>query len=233
MRKLQEQRKASANNNGTNRFSYIAIVTFLLVFITSCASPSKLSSWKDPNKPPSTPSKILVVGIVHDSLMDVRKNVEDYFVQALQSMGYNAEASLRMFGNKSLARFNQEETYIRLCNKGIDAVLTIALLNKKKATKYHDAQATKNTSSYYYNRILNYRAIRAKPKDHVDPLAGQIQFLWEVTLFNLSTLTPLYWAQTKSFAPASTKQTHVTYSRIILNSLQKQKVLNKRSLAKS
>jgi hypothetical protein len=212
-----------------NCFIYI-IATFLL--INGCTSPSKLSTWTPPTKSYTTPNKILVVGIVHDSLIDIRKDIEDYFVQALKAMGYNAEAAMEAFGNKALARFDQEQTYLNLCNQGIDAVLTIALLNENKATNYHDPEARKNTSSYYYNRILNYKAIRARPKDHLDPSADQLQFLWEAILFNLSTLTPLYWAQSKPFAPASTIQNHETYSRIIMNSLQKQKVLNKRFLAK-
>jgi len=210
----------------------IYIIALFLLIIHGCDSPSKLTSWANPNKPHPTPNKILVVGIVHDSLREIRKSVEDHFVQALKEMGYNAEASLNAFGNKTLARFDQEKTYINLCKQGIDAVLTIALLNEKKATKYHDPQARKFTSSYYYNRILNYRAIRANPKDHIDHPPDQIEFLWEATIFNLSTLAPLYWAQTKPFSPISTKQNHETYGRIIINSLQKHKILNKRSLVK-
>lgn len=229
MRKLQAQKQISAHHRGSNKRITFASLAIVLLLLNSCAPSSKLVTWTDPERPHPSLSKILVIAVVHDSLNGIRKNVEDYFVQALMAMGHHAEASLETFGSMASARLNQEGTYLNLCNQGIDAVLTIALLNKQKATDDHAAHERRNAGSYYYNRLLRYGALRATPQDQIDPSPDQLQFLWEVTLFNLSTLTPLYWSQTKPFSPAVVKQNHETYCRIILTNLQKQKIIGQRS----
>lgn len=202
----------------------VYIVSAIVLF-TTCSSPNKLTSWKDPNKNLTEINKILVIGIVHDSLFDVKKEVELYFAKALKSKGYITTISSEEFGYKELARSAQEQTYITLCGQGVDAVLTIALLNEKKATKYHDKHAKKYTSTYYYNRLINYRSLRANPKDIYQSSSNNPAFLWEVMLFNLSTLSPAYWAQTKSFPPADASQEYTTYSKVIIDNISKKKIL--------
>ncbi|HYH15217.1 MAG TPA: hypothetical protein VD794_08355 [Flavisolibacter sp.] len=196
-----------------------------IVLLTTCTSPSKLISWKDSNSNHKEINKVLIIGIVHDSLLDVRKEVEAYFSNALKSKGYTTSISTATADYKGLSRLAQELTYIQLCNEGIDAVLTVALLNEKKVNKYHDIHAKRFTSAYYYNRLINYRSLRATPKDVSQNGYPNNALLWEVTLFNLSTLSPVYWAQTKSFPSAIVSQQHATYSKIIMRHLSKQKIL--------
>ena len=50
----------------------------------------------------------------------------------MKTNGLIAVSALDEFGTGGLANLAQEETYVKLCNKGIDAVITIALLDGKK-----------------------------------------------------------------------------------------------------
>lgn len=231
MRKLQTLGETAANNLSIKCIIHLLIVATLLLLLNGCTSSSPLTSWKDSNQSHASLNKILVIGVVHDSLIGVRRSIEEYFVLSLKAMGYNAEASVETFGKEGFSRLEQEKAYVKLCNKGVDAILAIALLDKKKAGKHHEPQTRKNVGTYYYRRVLSYHAIGAGPYKPIDH-TNQIQFIWEVTLFNLSTLAPLYWAQTKPAAPTSIIQNHKTYSKIFLSNLQKHKVLNKRSLVK-
>jgi len=196
-----------------------------IILLTACSNPSKLVSWKNTAEHHADIHEILVVSIVHDSLSAIKKEVETFYAKALKSKGYNTSTYSEEFNNIGFTKLAQEHTYIKLCEQGIDAILTIALLNEKKANKYHDKRNTKYSSPYYFKRLMNYRSIRAIPKDLVQNTSNNTALLWEVTLFNLSTLSPVYWAQTRSFLPTIANQQHVTYSKIILNNLSKQKIL--------
>ncbi|ANE49940.1 hypothetical protein [Flavisolibacter tropicus] len=204
--------------------SLIYKAVFILLLANSCISFSQLSVWKEQNKPRVRLNKILVVSIVHDSLFEVRKNIEDCFVKTLSNHGHHSVSALETFGYKGLANMELEQTYVVLCNQGIDAVLTIALLDDNKDYKHPSNYSDKFTSSYYYKRILNYRASQVDIEGSAQNKEEPDQVLWEATLFNLSTLSPVYWAQTKPFKVANVKS-YDNYCRMILNNMFKQKIL--------
>jgi hypothetical protein len=204
--------------------SLIYKAVFILLLANSCISFSQLSSWKEQNKPRVKLNKILVIGVVNDSLFEVRKNIEDCFVKTLSNHGHYSISSLETFGFKGLANLEQEQTYVVLCNQGIDAVLTIALLNENKIYKHSNSISNKFTSSYYYNRILNYRTIQTEMISSSQSNSESSQVFWEATLFNLSTLSPVYWAQTKPFSSTNAKS-YDNYCKMILNNMFKQKIL--------
>lgn len=204
--------------------SLIYKAVFFLLLANSCISFSQLSVWKDQSKPRTRLNKILVVGIVNDSLFEVRKNVEDCFVKTLRNSGHQSVSALETFGYNGLSNMELEQTYVVLCNQGIDAVLAVALLDDNKVYKHPSTFSGKYTSSYYYNRILNYQTMRAEISSTTQNTSMPTQVLWEATLFNLSTLSPVYWAQTKPFKANNVKN-YDSYCRMILNNMSKQKIL--------
>ena len=103
----------------------------------------------------------MVVGIIKDSSTALRKKMETHLVNDFRSVGYDAVSALEEFGVGGLAGLEQEETYIKLCNKGIDAVITIALLDRNKEKFYVPARVKYYSNLYYYNRIWNYNTIQA------------------------------------------------------------------------
>jgi hypothetical protein len=204
--------------------SLIYKAALILLLTSSCLSFSQLTVWKEQNKPRLRLQKILVVGVVDDSLLEIRKSVEDCFVKTLRNNGHHSVTSLETFGYKGLTNMEQEQTYVILCNQGIDAVLTIALLDENKMNKHQNTHSSKFTSSYYYERILNYRTMQTDIARSSENKIDDSKVLWEATLFNLTTLSPAYWAQTKPFNTSGIKN-HDNYCRIILNNMFKQKIL--------
>lgn len=204
--------------------SLIYKAVFILLLANSCISFSQLSVWKEQSKPRVRLNKILVVSIVNDSLLEVRKNVETCFVKMLSNHGHHSVSAMETFGYKGLSNMEKEQTYVLLCNQGIDAVLTIALLDDSKEYKHPNTYSDKFTSSYYYNRILNYRTSQIDKRGIEQNTEEPEQVLWEATLFNLSTLSPVYWAQTKPFK-ANNIKSYDNYCKMILNNMFKQKIL--------
>jgi hypothetical protein len=151
--------------------------------------------------------------------------VEKHFTDYLKESGYHAVSALEEYGPKGLANMGQEETYIKLRSNGIDAVITIALIDKTKE-KYHKPRNARGYASIYYlNRIWNYPTIQAELVEGRYPENNEL--FWESILFNLNTLEPQYTVQTKSFKAGSAENIGHEYAKQIIGKMIKEKILKK------
>ena len=167
----------------------------------------------------------MVVGIIKDTGNSLREQMESHLVNDLKSIGYNAVSALNEFGENGLKGLEQEQTYVQLCNKGIDAVITIALLDSKKEKYYVPARVKYYSNLYYYNRIWNYNTIQADIMAIKTSYEESTQFLWESIFFDLETLSPVYTVQTKTFDPVSLDAMSHEYGRLIIKDMLKKKML--------
>jgi hypothetical protein len=175
---------------------HTTVLLLACILITSCSPRYVNTVWKNDHAFPGKYNKIMVASIVNNQDTVLRKNIETHFIEALGSMGYVTVSALAEFGPYGLKDLDQEDSYIRLCNKGIDAIITIALLNKDRATGSESHQSYAQPVKYYYNRIWHYKELQGK-----EPLAASdslMKYAWEMILFDLTTLQPHYIAQTKT-----------------------------------
>jgi hypothetical protein len=204
----------------------LSFLLFLLVLI-GCSTYRSASTWKVPGRFTKQYNKLLVVGIVHDSDLTLRQKMEAQFVSDLQDLGYMAVSALAEFGPNGLLNLAQEDTYLMLCGKGIDGVVTLALIDKRKEEQFIPAQVVYRSSMYYYDRIWNYRKIRADVQNAALPSANAEAYRWESIFFDLTTLEPVFTIQTKSFEPLAAEEQAHRYGKNILSSMVKNKVLKK------
>src|SRR5215218_9243884 len=94
----------------------------LLLVLAACARHAYITTWKAPNITPRSFTKNLVVGVINDSDLTLRRIIEAHLVDDLDHLGYTAVSALAEFGPKGLSNLAQEETYRRLCDQGIDGV---------------------------------------------------------------------------------------------------------------
>jgi hypothetical protein len=167
----------------------------------------------------------MVVGIVKDTGLSLRQQMETHLVNDLKDIGYDAVSALDEFGEGGLGGLEQEQTYIKLCNRGIDAVITIALLDRRKGKIYVPAKVKYYSNLYYYNRIWNYNTIQADMSMINGGYEEIPSFLWESIFFDLETLSPIYSVQTKTFDPVSLNSMSHEYGRLIIKDMFKKKIL--------
>ena len=204
----------------------LALPVLVLLFLCGCSSPSIITKWKDRSLVDRDYNKILVIGILKDSLVDIRRNMENNIADQLKSLGYTVVTALDEFGPGGLLKLEQEQTYTTLCNKGIDAVITIALLDKDKQHHHLPSKVNSYSSQYYYNRIWNYRSMQENQVVAVGVTSHDTEFLWEALLFDLATLTPAYSAQTKPFNASSLQSNVADDAKMFTANMVKNKVLS-------
>ena len=140
----------------------------------------------------------MTVGVIKDDNDSIRICVEKSITEDLKAIGYDAVSGLEEFGPKGLANLDHEETYLKLCNRGIDAVIIVALIDKTKEKQFRTRRSYAYSDTYYYHRIWNYKNIQADLVDKNSTEKGDC--FWEAILFNLSTLEAECTIQSASFS---------------------------------
>ena len=193
---------------------------WISILFAGCLPQKTVTNWKTEHIIMPVPNKIMVVGIIKANNDSLRAEVETILVKNLKELGYNAVSALHEFGPKGLSNLGEESTYIKLCDNGIDAVLTFALIDKVKQTKYRPGNFSAGTSYYYYNRIWNYQKMQAILPG-IDSAHGN--YLWESILFDLNALEPLCVIQTRPFKPGQENKASYVYQ--VLEGMKKGKIL--------
>ena len=209
------------------RYSSLLIIIAAVV-LTSCSSPYiRITSNK--YHFPLNHSKIMTVGVIKDDNDSIRIGVEKSITADLKAIGYDAVSALEEFGPKGLANLNQQETYLKLCNQGIDAVIIVALIDKTKEKQFSTRRSYTYPDAYYYNRIWNYKNIQT---DLVDINSTEkSDYFWEAILFNLSTLEAECTVQSASFRFSENKIAG-QFEKQVVKKMIKEKILKKQNIKK-
>ena len=205
------------------------IILGIFYLLCSCSTSRIITTWKADDIVEKKYNKILVVGIIKDTGLTLRSQIEEDFVASLKDIGYNAISALEEFGVSGLANLSRERTYIVLCNKGVDAVITIALLDKEKEEFRMPPRLRYYSNLYHYHRISDYQIIQADLRDTSAFIQTKSKFLWETIVFDLNTLSPVYTVQTKSFNLISADGLMYDYKKLIIADMLKNKIITKKT----
>ena len=191
--------------------SYLLILLFTGL-LTGCGTSKFTTVYKPDIERPATFKKVLVAAISGEQLPDsMRQRLELNTVDALAQKGYTGISYFKEFGKSGMELFEEEAAYLFLCEQGVDAVLTIAMVDDKKSLR-HPA-TPKYTSRYYYDRIWSYKGIGQQQTSIANPV-------WEAVLFDLASLEP------RGVIVADTKEIPLQdLSVALVNKMTKEKML--------
>jgi hypothetical protein len=197
-----------------------------VALLTSCSSSHIILAYKNPNIREHTYSKIVVVGILKNNNDSLRARVEKMFADDLRKIGYNAVAASDEFASENFAMTSQAETYRELCLKGVDAVITVALVDPSREKIIRPSRVYGYPNNYYYERVWHYPEILAdlsapaiRPTPH---------YFWECILFDLATLEAQCTVQTKAFRWIDEKRISRDFENRVIGRMTKAHVLNPR-----
>lgn len=199
----------------------IILLSICIVMLAGCRSSQVITAWKN-LQPAESYGKIMVVAIIDSTAGSLKTNIENDFAAQLSALGYNTVTSVEEFGEKGLMNVAQEKTYQILCDKNIDAVITLSLIDLLKE-KRNPRKIIGYPDNYYYNRVWNYKNITAD----LSPEKKHGKLFWESILFNLRTLESEITIQTKPSSFINISTTNVTVDKGIIKRLLKEKKLGK------
>jgi hypothetical protein len=200
------------------------ILCFLIIVSMGCSSSKITTSWKASEVTVKNFNKVLVLGLINDKDRRVQQLMEQHFVGDLTELGYNAISALQQYGPKAFDNLSEKEAIDKIRNAGVDAVLTIVLLDKQKEDKYIPPQPV------YYRPFWDYYGYRYGRVYDPGYYITDTKYFWESNFYDMSNQSLLYSVQTKSFSPRSTESMGHQYGLLIVKDMVKQGILQQKTI---
>jgi len=198
------------------------IISFILI---SCSTSRITSTWKAENVQPKKYNKILVLGLIRESDRSIREKMEQHLLGNLKELGYNAICACEEFGPKAFEDMTEKEAISKLNNSGIDAVLTVVLLDKTKERYYVPGRVYYSPYYVYHNRFWGYYTTMYDRIYSRGYYEVNTRYFWESNFYDMDSKQLLYSAQTQSFDPSSSEALAHEYGKLMVNNIVKNKIL--------
>jgi hypothetical protein len=192
--------------------------------LSSCGSTKITSSWKAENAKTKPYHNIMVWGLLTEKDSNTRRLMETHLVNDLVSKGYHAVSSIDVYREKAYKKISSAEILEEFKNTGIDAVITIALLDKQKEEQYYPRGLHNEPVNMYGNLDKYYSTIYEKvfsPGYYISTTT----YFWETNLFELPGAAITYSARTKSFDPSTTNELAHENGQLIIKDMVKKKLI--------
>jgi hypothetical protein len=207
----------------------IMSIVMIPVLMVSCSSTYITSSWKAPKGYTATKEdKILVLGMLPAKDRSLREAVEAEMVKALQEKGYQATSAFAAFGPKSFEGLNEQQVMADLKDKGIQAVMTVALLDKEKEKQYTPGRVDYRPQIgynpfwrryvYYYDRVYT-------PGYYTN----NTNYFAEGNLYDVGSNRLIYSVQSKTFDPSSMATLAKDYSKVVVKDMIQKSIISRQN----
>jgi hypothetical protein len=201
-------------------------IAFIPLFI-SC-QPSKITqSWTANDVTPKKYQKILVFGVLTQADNDLLVKMEDHLTGDLKDLGYNAVAANKIFPAGTFVKGDTARAIAALNDKRFDAILTIALLDKKKEQKYIPGRIIDYTNQEQFNRFDRYYNSMSGRIFTPDYYTVETKYIWENNFYDLNSKKLIYSTRTRSFDITSKNTLAHTYGLLMIKSLIGKNILIK------
>jgi hypothetical protein len=199
----------------------------LLLLFPACSSTKISSTWKAEDAGPKSYSKILVLGLIREADRGLQENMEDHLVGDLCGLGYNAVSAFKEYGPKGFEKMDEQAALGKLLNSGIDAVITIVLLDNERERRYVPSQNIYSPYGYYQSHFWDYCGTMYHRIYEAGYFVTNTRYFWESNLYDMSDQHLVYSVQTQSFDPANSGSLGHEYGRLIVKNMVKNNVLIK------
>ncbi len=207
------------------KITWVGVGMALIWMAAGCSTSQITSSWKAENTVPVKYNKVLVLGLIREADRSMQENMENHMVGDLSDLGYTAVSSLQEFGPKAFDNMDETTALDKLKNSGVDAVITIVLLDKQKERRYVPGNLYYSPYGYYYNRFWGYRTTLYNRIYEPGYYVTNTRYFWESNLYDMRTQKLVYSVQTQSFDPANSESLGHEYGKMIVQDMVKKNVM--------
>lgn len=199
---------------------------FLLFIALACSSSSRItSSWRSSEKAALSFKKVIVLGLIKESDRSIREEMEQNLAQELRVRGQAAICACDIYGPKEFDQLTEKQALEKLKDSGVDAVLTIVLLDKTRERYYIPGHSYYTPYGIYYNRFWGYSRTMYGRIYSPGYYTTDTKYFWESNLYDMESGELLYSAQSQSFDPPSTSALGKEYGRLIVEDLASKRVI--------
>jgi len=205
------------------------IVAVFLLIASGCSTSKLTGTWKADNVVAKHYNKILVLGLINEPDRTLREKMEEHIMGDLKALGYTAVCSCDEFNPKAFENMSEKEALDKLGNSGIDAVLTVVLLDKAKEKYYVPGRIRYSPYTIYRDHFWGYYRTMYQRVYTPGYYVESTKYFWESNFYEMGNRQLIYSAQSQSFDPVSAQSMGHEYGKMIVKEMVKQNVLKQES----
>jgi len=200
----------------------LATITMLLFLVAACGPSTRItSSWKADNVQPDKFKKVVVLGLVKENDRTLREKMEQHMVGDLREMGYDAVCSCDEYNPKAFENMSEEQALSKLRGSGVDAVLTVVLLDKSQERYYVPGRVVYSPYTVYQGRFWRYSRMMYDRIYMEGYYTTDTKYFWESNLYDLAANNLVYSSQSQSFDPISAETLGHEYGQLVVKDMVK------------
>ncbi len=196
-----------------------------LIFLFACADVKLTHSWRQETVLEKSFNKILVVGLFTNKDRGLREQMEAHLKDDLQDIGINAVSAFKLFGPTRFIQTSEDSLLTKIEGDGIDAVLSIVLLDRKKEKYYVPGRVYFSPFYSYHSRFGSYWGMMYNRIYTPGYYQTTTKYFWESNIYDLKTKQLIYSVQTESFDPDETTALAHRYGKVIINDIKQKNIL--------
>jgi hypothetical protein len=158
--------------------------------------------------------------------------MEQHIVGDLKDLGYNAVCSCEEFDPKAFEKMNEKQALDKLSSSGIDAVLTVVLLDKSKEKYYVPGRVYYSPYAIYHNRFYGYYRTMYERVYAPGYYETNTRYFWESNFYAINGKELVYSVQSQSFEPESVSSLSHEYGQMIIKDMVKNNILADQKIQK-
>lgn len=210
---------------------YLPLLAVLLLH--SCAPATKITaSWGQKDVVPKKYSKVAIVAISPNT--QTRASVESVVAEKLNAAGIKAVPTFNTFpfaGKIGELGLDQETVQRKIREKinenGMDALLTIVLLDKKKEDRYVEGSSISLAAPVYGYPYYGYYSYAYATVYDGGYYTTSTTYFLETNLYDVASEKLIWTAQTSTMDPSSLEKEAASYATLIVNDMLAKKVVAK------
>jgi hypothetical protein len=185
------------------------------------------SSWQGQQTQAKNYKKVLVLAIVNEADRTLKEKMETHLVNDLREKGVEAICACEEFGPKTFENIDEAAALAKLDRQGIDAVLTIVLLDKQKERYYVPGRVYYSPYFVQHRRFWGYYTTMYNRVYSPGYYATEEKYFWESNFYDLTDGQELlYSAQSQSFSASSAASLAHDYGQMIVKDMIKRNVFS-------
>jgi hypothetical protein len=200
------------------------IFLFATILLSSCSTKDIVRDWNSGEEHKRNVESIMIMGLVNQ--LSLRSDIEFEMSNAARKIGLKATNSITMFPPELGKPFDDTERIIvRLQEMGIDAILTVAIIDIK-AERYVGPEKI-YVPLAYYNRFTNYyhrtSAVVYKP----GYFTLQTRYFLETNLYEVKGGKLVWSGRSYSFDPLDIKRFIPKYAKKLFKEIRTAGIMDK------
>lgn len=203
------------------------IVLLVCFFCTACTTTKITSSWHSKELTNTNFKKILILSLSHDTNKAIQQKMENHLVEGLQQLNYAATSAYQEYGPKAFENMDENIALQQIKNSGIDAIITIVLLDKTKERKYIPGNIHFTPYTVYYNKFWGYQSTIYHRIYEPGYYVTNEKYFWETNLYDMrnNSQALIYSVQSQSFDPTNSETLAHQYGKLIIADMVKKNML--------